>query len=318
MEEKSLSNFRPELPAPFKPEFTATTVIDLKSLLGTIKQAKGSSHSTQYQNEESSLLDIFAAEAEGLRESKAEPEKMMPVLLGKLGLPEDHPLWAAAIKASDLAGQNQDSHPSYHSPHHVTEVILAAYCLGLREHLPQERIAELLIAAAAHDLGHTGGMNQFAYELEAMAYQQIHPFLIECGLDGACVGRIGSMIASTDFANGVPMVRKAYRYWHDFPIDNEERLLAAQCLILTEADVLFSCFSEHYNDRLSKLLSVEWNREETLSLRERIGFLSSVEFISDAALQLGLEERRLAIWKNLKRKTGRIPYPEILPKPTPQ
>ncbi|NJK92037.1 MAG: hypothetical protein HC904_09560 [Blastochloris sp.] len=61
-------------------------------------------------------------------------------------------------------------------------------------------------------------------------------------------------------------------------------------------------------------MSAEWNRQETLSLRERIGFLSSVEFISDAAVQLGLEQRRRKVWENLTRKTGRIQYPEILPK----
>lgn len=308
----------PKHKSEYNPLFSSTAVIDLKGLLGTIQKAKGSSQMHLPLEGQGSLLDIFAAEAESLRESRAEPEKIMPVLLEKIGLSPESPLYKSALQASEIAGLNQDVHPSYHSPHHVTEVILAAYCLGLREHLPQDRIGELLIAAAAHDLGHTGGMNQFAYELEAVAYEMIQPVLIECGLETERVERIGRMIVSTDFANGVPLVREAYRYYHDYPADHEDRLLAAQCLILTEADVLFSCFSEHYNDRLSKLLSAEWNRQETLSLRERIGFLSSVEFISDAALQLGLEQRRRTVWQNLTRRTGRIQYPDLLPKQSPQ
>ncbi len=304
---------REHMPQAAKPEFSATTVIDLKGLLGTIKQAKGEGQLPAGIGEDSNLLDIFAAQAESLRESRAEPEKIMPVLLGKVGLPKDHVLWGAAIRASEMAGEDQDNHPTYHSPHHVTEVILAAYCLGMREHLPQDRVVELLVAAAAHDLGHTGGMNKTAYELETMAYHIIHPVLVECGLEEDSIERIGRMIVSTDFTNGVPMVRQSYRHYYDHPKDDEDRLLAAQCVILTEADVLFSCFSEHYNDRLSQLLSAEWNRQETLSLKERIGFLSSVEFISDAAKQLGLEERRKKIWQNLTRRTGRIPYPSDLP-----
>jgi hypothetical protein len=307
MSEVPLNQANAEISA--KPEFSATTVIDLKGLLGTIKQAKGEGQLPSSLEDDADLLDIFAAQAESLRESRAEPEKIMPVLLAKVGLPKDHGLWGAAIRASEMAGDDQDNHPSYHSPHHVTEVILAAYCLGMREHLPQERLVELLVAAAAHDLGHTGGMNKVPYELETMAYHIVYPVLVECGLEEQSIERIGRMIVSTDFVNGVPLVRQSYQYYHGHPKEDEDRLLAAQCLILTEADVLFSCFSEHYNDRLSKLLSVEWNREENLSLKERIGFLASVVFISDAAVQLGLEARRKKIWGNLTRKTGRIPYP---------
>ncbi|NJK92036.1 MAG: 3',5'-cyclic nucleotide phosphodiesterase [Blastochloris sp.] len=221
------------------PEFSSTAVIDLKGLLGTIKKAKGELDHAQPMEGEVTLLDIFAAEAESLRESRAEPEKIMPILLDKLGWSHEDPLGMAAIRTSEMAGENQDNHPSYHSPHHVTEVIMAAYVLGMREHLPQDRIVELLVAAAAHDMGHTGGMNQFAYELETLAYQTVYPVLVECELEEVRIERIGRMIASTDFANGVPMVRAAYRHYHDCPPHDEERMLAAQCVILTEADVLF-------------------------------------------------------------------------------
>ena len=295
------------------PQFSATALIDLKGLVGTINEAKGEALPPEVRDGSGeNLLDIFADEAGKLRKSKAKPYLIMPILLQKIGCWNERALGKAALKASEIAGAGGDQ-PTYHNEQHVTEVILAAYCLGIREHLPADRLVELLIAAAAHDLGHTGGINRSAYELETRSYHMIHPVLVECGLDNARIERIGRMILSTDFANGVPLVKEAYRQTRDLSKDHEDRLLAAQCLILTEADILFSCFNERYNDLLSRLLSVEWNRKETLSLPERMGFLSSVEFISDAAQELGLELRRKSLWSDLKRRTSRIPCPPPLP-----
>ncbi len=298
---------------PNLPEFSATTLIDLKGLVGTIHEAKGATDESGMDgNTGENLLDVFAAEAEKLRTSKAKPGLIMPILLQKLGCGLESELGRAALKASEMAGAGGEQ-PTYHNDQHVTEVILAAYCLGMREHLPVDRVVELLIAAAAHDLGHTGGINQHAYELETRSYHIIYPVLVEAGLGEERIERIGRMIVSTDFANGVPLVRVAYRECRQLPPDHEERLLAAQCVILTEADILFSCFNENYNEMLSGLLSVEWNRKEMLSVPERVGFLSSVEFVSDAAIQLGLEQRRKTLWYNLTRRTGRISYPHLTP-----
>jgi hypothetical protein len=82
-----------------------------------------------------------------------------------------------------------------------------------------------------------------------------------------------------------------------------ERVLAAQCLLLTEADILFSCFDKDFNEELSRLLSQEWNMpDENLTLPQRLGFLNSVEFISDAARQLGLENRRSQLVAELQSR----------------
>lgn len=304
---------QPGTPRGITPEFSATAVIDLKGLLGSIKQAKGQGQSLPVIDDQVNLLDVFAAEAESLRESKAEPDKIMPILLDKVGWPPGTPLWNAAVRAGEMAAEDEDN-PTYHNSHHVTEVILAAYVLGMREHLPIDRVVELMVAAAAHDLGHTGGINSYPYELETKSYQIVHPVLVESGLEEERIERIGRMIVSTDFMNGVPQVREAYEHFKTQPPEDEERMLSAQCVILTEADVLFSCFNENYNDRLSKLLSVEWKRQdENLSFKERTGFLSSVRFVSDAAVQLGLEERRKSLVDSLNRKTGKIDIP---PPPT--
>jgi len=173
-------------------------------------------------------------------------------------------------------------------------------------------MAELIIASAAHDLGHTGGINDHPYALETRSYEIGYPVMVEAGMTPEQIERIGQMILATDFMNGVPVVRENYTHLKESgePENSEAMMLAAQCLILTEADILFSCFSETYNELLSDLLSVEWEKGRSLSYDERIGFLSSVKFISDAATQLGLDERRLEIIESLQKKSSQqIPIP---------
>lgn len=289
---------------------SATTVLDLQNLVGTIREVSGQTDKVPDEpTSEERLLDIFAEETELLRSSNAKPELMVPILMEKIGFGEGTPLGKAARITSKMAGENVQ-HPEYHNPQHITEVVLAAYCLGMREHLPKERLAEVLVAAASHDLGHTGGVNKVPYELETQSYQIAYPHLKEAGLSDECVERIGQMIVSTDFANGVPLVREAYQRAKGLPKDHPDRLVASQCLILVEADVLFSCFNEHYNDMLSRLLSVEWDMPQTMSFEQRIGFLSSVSFISDASRHLGLEARRKDLVTTLKTKTSQIKLPK--------
>ena len=233
-----------------------------------------------------------------------------PILMQKLGYDQDTVFGKAANDISVLAGELADQ-PTYHNPQHITEVILAAFSLGLREHLPNDRLAELVIAAAAHDLGHTGGINDHPYALETRSYEIGYPLMVEAGMTAEQVDRVGQMILATDFMNGVPVVRENYTHLKESgePEDSEAMMLAAQCLILTEADILFSCFSETYNELLSDLLSVEWKKGRSLSYDERLGFLASVKFISDAATQLGLDERRLDTISSLKKKSQAIPAP---------
>lgn len=300
-------------PAPnpdYNPDFSPTCIIDLKKVVHSIHESKGSNSKSDKPQaidaaaSPSQLLDAIVEEAHLLRQSGAEPEMITPILMNKLGYDENTVFGKAAYDISILAGELADQ-PTYHNPQHITEVILAAFSLGLREHLPNDRMAELIIAAAAHDLGHTGGINEHPYALETRSYEIAYPLMIQAGMEPEQIERVGQMILATDFMNGVPVVRENYTHLKESgePDDSEVMLLAAQCLILTEADILFSCFNETYNELLSDLLSVEWKKGRALSFDERIDFLSSVEFISDAATQLGLDERRLEIIESLKKKS---------------
>lgn len=277
-------------------ELSASCQIDLGSV---VKQLQGLRHSGIRKlvkppdpSKELPLVELLAEETKFLRNSEVKPSFVAGTLIGNLKLPADGPLGRAAVNVS-LRMEESINAPDYHNHQHVVEVMVAAHILGLREKLPTYRVAELIIAAAAHDLGHTGKLNQFDYERESVSFEIAQPILVESGLPAETIGRIEQMILATDFKVGVPPARENYLNTRSLPPLDNDRLLTAQCLLLTEADVLFSCFDLSYNEDLSKLLSREWNRPgSNLSLVERIGFLSYVRFLTDASAHLGLEERR--------------------------
>jgi hypothetical protein len=283
----------------------ATSVLDLKEVLDNVRGVSGKDNSRRSLEMLSveDLLDCLAEETEELRSSRARPDQVSAVLIDSLGLGAESKFAKAAAKVCALISDDPNA-PSYHNPQHVTEVVIAAYCLGLREHLPKERVAELVIAAIAHDLGHTGGVNSFAFELETASFEYVEPHLIEAGLDEEEIERARQMILSTDFKEGAPLARTFYEKRRRLQMSHQERMIASQCELLVEADVLFSCFNENYNSRLSDLLAVEWDLPEAMSYDQRIGFLKSVQFISDAAIKLHLDDRRKNLIASLEKQRG--------------
>jgi hypothetical protein len=283
-----------------KKELSATGKLELGSVLNDLHHLRKSAMRPVTRG--ASLVELFVEEVRSMRsEGTAKPSSVMPFFMQKLGLPADGPIARAGLQTS-LKAEELQKELNYHNEIHVVEVILASYVLGKRERLPIYRIAELLIAAAAHDLGHTGQNNKFNYELEINAFEMAKPILEQAGLPAENIERIRYMILATDYKVGAPAARKAYLDTRNLAPLDDQRLMASQAVLLTEADVLFSCFNMSYNELLSKLLSEEWKRPDSnLSLKERMGFLSSVQFVSDASRQLGLEERRQSLISEIAR-----------------
>jgi hypothetical protein len=283
-----------------KKELSATGKIELGTVLNDLHILRKSAVRPVARG--ASLVELFVEEVRSMRsEGTAKPAFVLPFFLEKLGLPADGPLGRAGLNTC-LKAEELPITLNYHNEIHVVEVILGSYILGKRERLPVYRIAELLIAAAAHDLGHTGHNNKFSYELESNSFEIAKPILEEAGLPQDNIERIKAMILATDYKVGAPAARRAYIETRNLAPMDELRLLSAQSVLLTEADVLFSCFNMSYNELLSKLLSEEWKRPDSnLSLKERMEFLSSVQFVSDASRQLGLEERRQALVSEIAR-----------------
>jgi hypothetical protein len=287
-----------------KRELSATCRVDLDTVVKNLQNLRrpiSTVHPVGDRSANIPLLELFAEEAKFLRDFGVKPSSVLSLLMTNLGLPTDGPFGVAATLTSSKFEESPAA-PNYHNAYHSAEVVLASYILGRREKLPVYRVAELLIAAMAHDLGHTGEPNHFDYEWETHSVQLVHPLLEQAGLPLESIQRIEQMVLATDFKVGVPWARQNYLNTRAPNTPEEARFVAAQCLLLTEADVLFSCFDLSYNELLSKLLSQEWKRGEiNLTLEERIQFLSSVHFLSQAALQLGLEERRIKLLDDLNK-----------------
>lgn len=249
------------------------------------------------------IIDVFADEVRALRTKETKISGLVQSLLEKLHIPDTHYHLIIGGKAiAEKVEETTTDQPSYHNQHHIAEVVAACYILGKRERLPNLRVAELVVAAAAHDLGHTGGNNSKPFELETLSCNIAIPLLREAGWNEQELFRFWQMIVGTDFMNAVPGIREAYIRNKPLEPDNEDRLLSTQCLLLTEADILFSCFSSEYNEELSRLLSQEWGlTTENLTVQQRINFLNMVQFISEAAQQLGLEDRRKSLIADLEK-----------------
>jgi hypothetical protein len=285
-----------------------TCALDLNSVVELVSSSVSNSdpkariHDTHSAEQAGALLDLVSREMLFLRDSSTRPSLIIPNLMVSAGFNVSAPFNKAAFALSLAIENRQENQPSYHNERHAIEVAVASCILGRRQKLPQERLAELILAATAHDLGHEGKNNESPFEWEDRAVRLMTPILKKAGLGHDNIHRVSEMIRGTDFKNGVPRVKEEFRNTRELAAHDERRLLAMQRLLLVEADVFFSCFDLTYNQILSRLLSIEWNRPgPNLKPAERIGFLSSVEFISNAALELGLEERRKSILESLKK-----------------
>jgi hypothetical protein len=280
-------------------ELSRTGRIDLNQVVAELQHFRKSQIRKVVRG--ASLVEIFVEEVRALRSEGARPSAVVPSFLNQLGLPHDGAMAVAGARLSQLA-EETSVQLNYHNSIHIVEVVLASYVLGKREKLPVWAIGELIVGAASHDLGHTGENNRFDYEREDYSAKMAEPVLRESGVDEPAIERIKRMILATDYKVGAPAARKHYLETRMLAPLDETRIAAGQCVLLTEADVLFSCFDLSYNELLSKLLSEEWKRPDSnLSLKERLDFLSSVHFISDASRQLGLEDRKQSLVGEIRK-----------------
>ena len=282
-------------------DMSQTCKIDLRELTESIRQLEAGKAPVAEQSQ--CLVDIFGQEVRALRLKNANVSQIVVSLLQKLEISDDHNhLLSGAKSIADQVDNSPGDQPSYHNEYHVAEVVMAAFILAKRERLSNIQVAEVVVAAAAHDLWHPGTNNTVPFEIETHSFEIAAPILRESGWSELSIQHIKGMILATDFMNGVPKARENYLKTRNLPLDSDERVRATQCLLLTEADVLFSCFDSDYNEELSKLLSQEWNLPQSnLTFKQRVGFLKVCSFISDASKQLGLDARRLALIADLEK-----------------
>ena len=189
------------------------------------------------------------------------------------------------------------SEPAYHSKKHMMDVCLMLTYLLRQEEASREEFFEspwmttlherwmLLLAAASHDLGHPGLINDAPYHLEQQSLDLLRDLLIAAQCSPALINEIGDALApwilATDHAQYSTLLNRLVTQ----PLDHQDCL----AMLLVEADLASSVLPTRGLE-LTNRLSQEWAvpyPEKSIALRNQVGYLSfltSLQFVSPQAV----------------------------------
>lgn len=194
----------------------------------------------------------------------------------------------------DMAAVGRE--PAYHSRLHtgLALVSLTALISSQRRVMRAGPVAVteteylLMLAMLSHDIGHRGGRNEFAEEIERKTVEIIQPALTLSRVGRTDQARIKRLILRTD-PRYVPRTH-AIAQQRPFNLNHS----VWQCVLIQEADVLASALPE-IGEFLTGLLAEEWAgfdaelAKKLTSRAGRIGFLrNGALFSSPASRYLGL------------------------------
>ena len=193
--------------------------------------------------------------------------------------------------------------PAFHSKKHMKDVcLMLSYLLRQEEIKQHEQIQppwvtsstekwQLLLAAAAHDLGHPGLINATPYELEQQSLDLLKALLLrfdeDVGFIPVALESIAPWILATDHGQYQALL-------HRLSIDPPEHV---DCLamLLVEADLACSVLPVR-GPLLTRRLCDEWAGpypEKSIALRNQVGYLSflvSLQFVSPQAVSAGIPQ----------------------------
>ena len=199
-----------------------------------------------------------------------------------------------------LAALRQE--PAFHSKRHMMDVCLMISYLLKQEELKQGEKKgdlvsqtrgtsstekwQLLLAAAAHDLGHPGLVNTIPYELEQQSLDLLKALLIREGIDSQSIKdaleSVAPWILATDHGQYKALLGRLAIH----PPKHVDCL----AMLLVEADLASSVLP--YRGRLlTGRLCEEWDKpypEKSIALRNQVGYLSfltSLQFVSPQAVR---------------------------------
>jgi hypothetical protein len=148
---------------------------------------------------------------------------------------------------------------------------------------------QLLLAAAAHDLGHPGLINSTPYEIEQQSLDLLDTLFVSIGADPVLAKEIlecvEPWILATDHAQYSALLERM----------SQLDLKHVDCLamLLVEADLASSVLPVR-GKLLTDRLSDEWAKpypEKSIALRNQVGYLSflaSLQFVSPHSAQAGI------------------------------
>jgi hypothetical protein len=192
--------------------------------------------------------------------------------------------------------------PAYHSKKHMMDVCLMLSYILMQEEGAQKDLSssspwmtttterwQLLLAAAAHDLGHPGLINSIPYEIEQQSLNLLETLLKSTVTDQVLVReileRIEPWILATDHAQYSALLERV----------SHSDLMHVDCLamLLVEADLASSVLPVR-GKLLTVRLSDEWAKtypEKSIALRNQVGYLSflnSLQFVSPHSAHAGI------------------------------
>ena len=189
------------------------------------------------------------------------------------------------------AAAPQDEEPAYHNRLHTADVLVGLTTLLHAQHAGREAgsrlwSAALLAAAAAHDFGHPGGVNQQRFDFESRSWAGV------CQYAGAVPPQWREHIESLILRTDPQVVPDNHQQVMNQPFSWDRPWCQ---VLLNEADILLSATSR-FGPGLSTALAREWQRcgfapHATVATPQgRAQFLRSVRFSSPAALALGMAQ----------------------------
>ena len=187
--------------------------------------------------------------------------------------------------------------PAYHSKKHMMDVCLMLTYLLRQEEASRDKFFEspwmttlherwmLLLAAASHDLGHPGLINDAPYQLEQQSLDLLRDLLIAAQCSPALINEIGDALAPWILATDHAQYSTLLNLLVTQPLDHQDCL----AMLLVEADLASSVLPTRGLE-LTNRLSQEWAvpyPEKSIALRNQVGYLSfltSLQFVSPQAV----------------------------------
>ena len=227
----------------------------------------------------------------------AECVRFLGLKEGDLSEPAANMLSAAEKVAREIeasfANQTVSTEPCYHNRLHFADAITAiSVQIAIQAHLKGETNTEwsacALLACIAHDLGHSGHINQFESEIEKNSVLLLQPVLDACGVKGVWREWAEQCILRSDFA----LVSKNHAAVQGAVFDWDLKWLI---VFLNESDVMASA-STAFGTDMGVALAREWEKIDFVAHKTvataagRKGFLKILAFSSPASQTLGIQQ----------------------------
>jgi 3'5'-cyclic nucleotide phosphodiesterase len=272
---------------------------DLQAYLNSFLDVDRTAPNAQLLEE---LLSVIEKEAQSMREFL---EVLVSTNLWQSWRIEPNPYKAMIVAVGSeidrLAINNAE--PAFHSKRHMMDVCLMLSCLLVREASQQGQQWsqawtttstekwQLLLAAAAHDLGHPGLINVAPYEIEQQSLNLLKVLLLESGKDSALVQEILEPITPWILATDHGQYKALLERLALEPPEHVDCL----AMLLVEADLASSVLPIR-GKLLTGRLCEEWAKpypEKSIALRNQVGYLSfltSLQFVSPQAACAGIPQ----------------------------